>query len=83
LSAAAIEAAGSIQEALRIGMLKGTPRVIQVLIAHTPQSRGGALDDPRADIEWKILVAEEIQTHGIDMQIMRNRAEELRKKTNQ
>lgn len=78
MSVTAIEAAGSIQEALRIGMLKGTPRVIEFVIANTPQSRGGSLNHPTAETEWNVALADAIDFFGIDMQIMRKRAEELK-----
>ena len=72
LSAPAIEAAGSIDQACRLGMIAGTFGGLQMLADHVPKSRGGTLDHSRAEEEWQNLVDAEVRYRCIDMTAMRN-----------
>lgn len=62
-----VEAAGSLDEAQRLGALEGAPEEIGAMIrSMVPASRGGEDSGPQAEEEWQRFVDDMIEANGQD-----------------
>lgn len=71
LSAPAIEAAGSLDRAIRVGAIQCDPHTAKQLRKTLPKSMGGKVDYPGVDDDWRKLVADMVKERNVDMVRMR------------
>ena len=77
LSAPAIEAAGSIQRALRLGVMGCDEETAKQLEQFVPVSRGGRVKHPDVDRDWMEIVDKAVKDRGIDLEEMREHLRNL------
>ncbi len=70
-AAPAIEACGSIQRALRLGVIDSDPSAIRQLAKMVPVSRGGKVSLPEAKDDWMKVVREAAEERNLDLEKMK------------
>ena len=71
MTAPAIEAAGSIQRAVRLGVIGGAPMITRQLERLVPESRGGRWKHPKADELWNRIVQRAVRSRDLDLEGMK------------
>lgn len=77
LVATTIEAAGSVQRAVDLGLIGVMGGSIEPLLALIPKSRGGHLEGPEVDQDWQNLVASIAAQEGISVEERRRSIAQL------
>lgn len=76
-AAPSIEAAGSLQNALRLGIIGGSPDMVAELHSLTPASRGGSLKRPDAERQWQRAVKAGLRAQGKSLEAVKRLVEWL------
>lgn len=70
--APAVEAAGTIQRARRLGVVGSFGCIsLDMLTPAIPKSRGGGCTDPDSESDWLELVAAAVERRDLDLDAMR------------
>lgn len=72
-----IEAAGSLSTAIKLGLISAGDNDLKQLARFVPRSRGGLIDHPDADADWRIVVDESVRKSGYDLESTRRMVRQL------